>query len=30
MKLDYSDVILAHTGQNYNLNGVFFCDLVVK
>ncbi|MEG2934451.1 MAG: UDP-N-acetylglucosamine 2-epimerase [Gordonibacter sp.] len=25
----YFDVILAHTGQNYdyNLNGVFFCDL---
>ncbi len=29
---DYFDVILAHTGQNYdyNLNGVFFKDLGIK
>ena len=28
----YFDVILAHTGQNYdyNLNGVFFKDLVLR
>jgi UDP-N-acetylglucosamine 2-epimerase len=28
----YFDVILAHTGQNYdyNLNGVFFKDLKLK
>ena len=28
----YFDVILAHTGQNYdyNLNGIFFCDLKLK